>query len=79
MALRRGNKYFMRYLISCLFLYTYRSPFIFSSLSQTLAGMGKLMRECWHGKPAARLPILRVKKTLIKLAANDPRVHLHLD
>ncbi|XP_043278576.1 activin receptor type-1-like [Venturia canescens] len=45
----------------------------------TLAGLGKLMRECWHGKPAARLPILRVKKTLIKLAANDPRVHLHLD
>ncbi|XP_015601169.1 activin receptor type-1 [Cephus cinctus] len=45
----------------------------------TLAGMGKLIRECWHGKPAARLPILRVKKTLVKLAANDPRVHLPLD
>ncbi|XP_036147164.1 activin receptor type-1 isoform X2 [Monomorium pharaonis] len=45
----------------------------------TLAGMGKLMRECWHGKPAARLPILRVKKTLIKLAASDSRVHLPLD
>ncbi|XP_043470581.1 activin receptor type-1-like [Leptopilina heterotoma] len=45
----------------------------------TLAGMGKLMRECWHGKPAARLPILRVKKTLVKLAANDSRVHLPLD
>lgn len=45
----------------------------------TLAGMGKLMRECWHGKPAARLPILRVKKTLVKLAANDSRVHLQLD
>lgn len=48
-------------------------------LLQTLAGMGKLMRECWHGKPAARLPILRVKKTLVKLAANDSRVHLPLD
>ncbi|XP_034936995.1 activin receptor type-1-like [Chelonus insularis] len=45
----------------------------------TLSGMGKLMRECWHSKPAARLPILRVKKTLIKLAANDSRVHLTLD
>ncbi|XP_008544575.1 activin receptor type-1 [Microplitis demolitor] len=45
----------------------------------TLSGMGKLMRECWHGKPAARLPILRVKKTLIKLAANDCRVHLTID
>nr|BBD17789.1 saxophone [Athalia rosae] len=45
----------------------------------TLAGMGKLIRECWHGKPAARLPVLRVKKTLVKLASNDPRVHLPLD
>ncbi|XP_017883324.1 activin receptor type-1-like [Ceratina calcarata] len=45
----------------------------------TLAGLGKLMKECWHGKPAARLPILRVKKTLVKLAANDTRVHLALD
>lgn len=45
----------------------------------TLAGTGKLMRECWHGKPAARLPILRVKKTLVKLAASDSRVHLPLD
>ncbi|KAH0534841.1 activin receptor type-1 isoform X1 [Cotesia glomerata] len=45
----------------------------------TLSGIGKLMRECWHGKPAARLPILRVKKTLIKLAANDSRVHLTID
>lgn len=46
---------------------------------QTLASLGKLMKECWHGKPAARLPILRVKKTLVKLAANDTRVHLSLD
>lgn len=46
---------------------------------QTLAGLGKLMKECWHGKPAARLPVLRVKKTLVKLAANDTRVHLSLD
>ncbi|XP_046415333.1 activin receptor type-1 isoform X1 [Neodiprion fabricii] len=45
----------------------------------TLAGMGKLIRECWHGKPAARLPVLRVKKTLVKLASNDPHVHLPLD
>lgn len=40
------------------------------------------MRECWHDKPAARLPILRIKKTLInlvKLSGNDTRVHLQLD
>lgn len=45
----------------------------------TLSGMGKLIRECWHHKPAARLPILRVKKTLVKLASADSRVHLPLD
>lgn len=45
----------------------------------TLAGIGKLMRECWHAKPAARLSILRVKKTLVKLAASDSRVHLQFD
>ena len=45
----------------------------------TLAGLGKLMKECWHEKSAARLPILRVKKTLVKLATNDTRVHLSLD
>lgn len=25
------------------------------------------MRECWHNNPNARLPMLRVKKTLAKL------------
>lgn len=25
------------------------------------------MRECWHSNPNARLPALRVKKTLTKL------------
>lgn len=49
------------------------------SSDPTLSGLGKLMRECWHDKPAARLPILRVKKTLNKIAGNDPRVHLPLD
>ncbi|KAF6199114.1 hypothetical protein GE061_007139 [Apolygus lucorum] len=33
-----------------------------------LSSMGKLMKECWHFNPHARLPALRVKKTLIKLA-----------
>lgn len=35
---------------------------------QILSGLGKVMRECWHQNPNARLPALRVKKTLIKLA-----------
>ncbi|KAJ8679453.1 hypothetical protein QAD02_015240 [Eretmocerus hayati] len=45
----------------------------------TLAGMGVMMEECWHTKPAARLPILRVRKTLVKLASNNPDVDLPLD
>ncbi|XP_058802332.1 activin receptor type-1 isoform X2 [Phymastichus coffea] len=45
----------------------------------TLAGMGAMMKECWHTKAAARLPILRVKKTLVKLASNNPDVNLPLD
>ncbi|XP_011494539.1 PREDICTED: activin receptor type-1 [Ceratosolen solmsi marchali] len=45
----------------------------------TLAGMGAMMKECWHTKAAARLPILRVKKTLVKLASNNPDVDLPLD
>ncbi|XP_050425754.1 activin receptor type-1 [Adelges cooleyi] len=32
-----------------------------------LSGMAKLMRECWHPNPNARLPALRVKKTIGKL------------
>ena len=38
-----------------------------------------MMKECWHTKAAARLPILRVKKTLVKLASNNPDVDLPLD
>ncbi|XP_044006153.1 activin receptor type-1-like [Aphidius gifuensis] len=52
------------------------------SSDPALSGLGKLMCECWHDKPAARLTILRVKKTLInlvKLSGNDTRVHLQLD
>nr|XP_043874323.1 activin receptor type-1C isoform X1 [Solea senegalensis] len=30
--------------------------------------MGKLMRECWYGNPAARLTALRVKKSLSQLS-----------
>lgn len=34
-----------------------------------LNGLGKVMRECWHQNANARLPALRVKKTLMKLAS----------
>lgn len=36
-----------------------------------LNGMSKLMKECWHHNPNVRLPALRIKKSLYKLAATD--------
>lgn len=38
--------------------------------------MAKLMRECWHQNPTVRLPALRVKKTLLKLASGDRLINL---
>nr|CAD7461728.1 unnamed protein product [Timema tahoe] len=48
-------------------------------ISATLSGMAKLMKECWHHNPNVRLPALRIKKTLAKLASSDINVHLNLD
>ncbi|XP_063629471.1 activin receptor type-1 [Cydia splendana] len=45
----------------------------------TMAGMARLMRECWHANASVRLPALRIKKTLLKLAANDNSIHLDED
>ncbi|XP_068624907.1 activin receptor type-1 [Battus philenor] len=45
----------------------------------TMVGMANLMRECWHQNPSVRLPALRIKKTLLKLAANDNCIHLNED
>lgn len=38
--------------------------------------MARLMRECWHSNANVRLPALRIKKTLQKLAdaASDVKV-----
>ncbi|XP_035218409.1 activin receptor type-1-like [Stegodyphus dumicola] len=46
------------------------------SSDMTLLAMTKLMKECWHQNPSARLTALRVKKTLAKIAAADPKIHL---
>lgn len=35
---------------------------------QLMNGMSKLMKECWHQNPNVRLPALRIKKSLLKLA-----------
>ncbi|CAH2056905.1 unnamed protein product, partial [Iphiclides podalirius] len=45
----------------------------------TMIGMAKLMQECWHQNASVRLPALRIKKTLLKLAANDNSIHLNED
>ncbi|XP_072948029.1 activin receptor type-1 [Epargyreus clarus] len=45
----------------------------------TMVGMANLMRECWHQNPSVRLPALRIKKTLLKLAANDNAIRLNED
>ncbi|XP_042898822.1 activin receptor type-1 [Parasteatoda tepidariorum] len=46
------------------------------SSDMTLSAMTKLMKECWRDKPSARLTSLRVKKTLTKIAAADPKINL---
>ncbi|XP_026467222.1 activin receptor type-1 [Ctenocephalides felis] len=49
------------------------------SSDPTLSGMAKLMKECWHHNPSVRLPVLRVQKTLLKLAQADPEIRLDTD
>lgn len=45
-------------------------------IKQIISGMAKLMRECWHQNPNVRLPALRIKKTLLKLASGDSTINL---
>ena len=46
---------------------------VFVSLPlQVMKGMAKIMKECWYESSAARLPALRVKKSLINLKCTDP-------
>ncbi|CAG9131227.1 unnamed protein product [Plutella xylostella] len=45
----------------------------------TMAGLNQLIRECWHANPSVRLPALRIKKTLLKLALQDNSIHLDQD
>jgi len=39
----------------------------------SLKGVAKLIRECWHDKPAARLTALRIKKTLVSISDNEEK------
>lgn len=49
------------------------------SSDSLLAGMAKLMRECWHKNPNVRLPALRIKKSLHKLASSNNKVRINYD
>ncbi|XP_034477327.1 activin receptor type-1 isoform X2 [Drosophila innubila] len=49
------------------------------SSDSLLAGMSKLMKECWHQNPNVRLPALRIKKTIHKLASADEKIRLDFD
>lgn len=45
----------------------------------TMLGISRLMQECWHQNPSVRLPMLRIKKTLMKLAMQDECIQLNED
>jgi hypothetical protein len=51
----------------------------FSPVLQILSGISQLMKECWHQNPNVRLPALRLKKSLLKLAVQHPSLNFRLD
>ena len=44
-----------------------------------MSGLAKLMKECWHEDSKVRHPALRIKKTLMKLAASDNKLGMTLE
>jgi len=44
-----------------------------------LSGLAKVMRECWHEDGNVRLPALRIKKSLLRLASSDPKLGMSLE
>merc|ERR1719295_1845531 len=46
---------------------------------EVLSGLSKLMKECWHEDSKVRHPALRIKKTLMKLAASDNKLGMILE
>ena len=49
----------------------YLGPVDYLPCPQALRVMSKVMKECWYHSPAARLTVLRVKKTLSSSCAAD--------
>jgi activin receptor type-1 len=46
---------------------------------KVLSGLAKVMKECWHENGDVRLPALRIKKSLLKLASLDPKMGMTLE
>jgi len=46
---------------------------------KVIAGLAKVMKECWHENGDVRLPALRIKKSLLKLASLDPKLGMTLE
>lgn len=46
------------------------------SSDSTLVATAKIMKECWHHNPSARLTALRIKKSLLKIASADPKIQV---
>ena len=44
-----------------------------------LTGLAAVMKECWHEDASVRLPALRIKKSLLKIAADDPKLGMSLE
>ena len=46
-------------------------PFLTFPLLQITSGLSRLMQECWHQDPSARLSSLRLKKSIAGLVATE--------
>jgi len=46
---------------------------------KVLSGLAKVMKECWHEDSTVRLPALRIKKSLLKIASDDPKLGMSLE
>eukprot|EP00088_Acartia_fossae_P063202 TRINITY_DN7686_c0_g1_i1.p1 TRINITY_DN7686_c0_g1~~TRINITY_DN7686_c0_g1_i1.p1 ORF type:complete len:599 (+),score=92.81 TRINITY_DN7686_c0_g1_i1:110-1906(+) len=43
---------------------------------KVLSSLSRLMRDCWHQNSSVRLPALRIKKSLMKIATLEPKLGL---
>ena len=46
---------------------------------KVLSSLAKVMQECWHQDPNVRLPALRIKKSLLRIATDDPKLGMSLE